>query len=168
MSEKNLSAEKLVSDMATFLGLKSEAKEVETETKEAVDMASVLEDGDYELADGRTIVISGGDVTEVIPAPEAEEEAPAEEEAKAETPELEKETATEEKAELKEESKEDGKLTEALSEVEKLKAEVAKLSEAKPLTAAPKKSATKQPFVADPTKTFEQNIVESIAHMKNK
>ena len=135
MSEKKLTAESLINDIVSFVGLSSETPtekpEATEEKKESVEMAIEIPDGEYVGPNGTITVVEGAlGYMESEGTEEPEEE--MEEEA-----ELKTEESTEANLEANE-PKKDEALETALSEVEKLKAEVAKLSEAKPLTAAPK------------------------------
>ena len=136
MSEKKLTAESLINDIVSFVGLSSETPtekpEATEEKKESVEMAIEIPDGEY-VGPNVTITVVEGALG-YMESEEATEETEAETEEEAE---LKSEESTEANLEANE-PKKDEALETALSEVEKLKAEVAKLSEAKPLTAAPK------------------------------
>ena len=120
-------------------------------------LESVLEDGTYELADGRSIVIDGGNVTEVLPA--AEEEAPAEEEMAKE------ETEKAEESKLSEELPEDPKAVELAKQkevIEALELKLAKLEEAKPLSNAPQKKAPKQLIELNSNMSYAERVAANI------
>lgn len=119
------------------------AAEVKTEEPTEVALESVLEDGTYELSDGRSIVIEGGNVTELLPAVEEETEEPAMEE-----------------EELKADAKkaEEAKLSAHTKEVEDLKAEIVELNKATPLTAAPAKRTPKERINLNADMSFTERL----------
>lgn len=116
----------LDSDEATEVEL---AEETTEETKEETKLESVLEDGTYELADGRSIVIEGGNLTEVLPAAESEEEAPA----------MDEELAKEENLSEVEKTESEIMLEKQNVILEDLQAKIIELEKAEPLNSAPQK-----------------------------
>jgi hypothetical protein len=157
--KKEKKASEILKDLNTFLfGETKKEEQKSTEEKKDVKLESVLEDGEYELADGRMIIIEGGNVTEVRPAPEAEEtEAEAEDLGKHEDEE------EEDKQKLAAQTKEDLQL----KAIEELKAEVVKLSLAKPLNNAPAKKAPKELIEITSSMTYLQRVQAGIANNTN-
>ena len=159
-------AKSLIQKIGEFLKLsevpkeetKEEAVALEEEApvkEEEVKAESVLEDGTYELADGRKIIIKDGDVVEVVEAEAKEEEAP--------------EAVEEEMA--KEEPVENTELSEAKKEIENLKSQLEKLSEVKeevePIVAAPiKKEKAKIELSAN--MTYKERVLAQTLNNLNR
>jgi hypothetical protein len=153
MSKEN-TAESLLKDVASYLGLSKtetveETVEMAEETKEEVKeeaevkFASELAEGEYELKDGTMFRIdSEGNVVDV--------QAPSEEEA--ETEEASKDN---EDMEAKENL---AKLSAATKEIEDLKTKVTELSAAKPISNAPSKGAKQEPIQLNSVMSFEEKI----------
>jgi len=151
MSKEN-TAESLLKDVASYLGLSKtetveETVEMAEETKEEVKeetevkFASELAEGEYELKDGTMFRIDAeGNVVDV--------QAPSEEEA--ETEEAEKDV---EDMEAKENL---AKLSAATKEIEDLKTKVTELSATKPISNAPQKGAKQEPIQLTSNMTSEQ------------
>ena len=149
MSEtRELKAQSILKDVADFFKFDTEAPKEETkEPKKEVELESVLEDGTYELADGRSIVIEGGNVTEVMEAPAAEDEA---------------ELSEEEKAAVAAKLAAETQLSEQAKELETLKAQVVELSKAKPLNTAPKKAEQKQLIELNSNMSFPERVAANV------
>lgn len=159
MSEtRELKAQSILKDVADFFKFDTTApKEDKKETKE-VELESVLEDGTYELADGRSIIIEGGNVTEVMEAAEPEAEPEMEE-----TAELSEEEKAAQAAKLAAETK----LSEQAKELETLKAQIVELSTAKPLTAAPQKAAPKQIIELNSNQSYTERLMNGFHNNSN-
>lgn len=162
MSKEN-TAESLLKDVASYLGLSKtetveETVEMAEETKEEVKeetevkFASELAEGEYELKDGTIFRIDAeGNVVDV--------QAPSEEEA--ETEEAEKDV---EDMEAKENL---AKLSAATKEIEDLKTKVTELSATKPISNAPQKTVSVQMEIT-PGMTYKQRVMAQTYNALNK
>jgi hypothetical protein len=165
MSKEN-TAESLLKDVASYLGLSKtetveETVEMAEETKEEVKeetevkFASELAEGEYELKDGTMFRIDAeGNVVDV--------QAPSEEEA--ETEEADKEAEDMGAKENLEESKLSEETT---KELEELKAQVAELSATKPISNAPQKTVSVQMEIT-PGMTYKQRVMAKTYNALNK
>lgn len=151
-------AKNLIQKIGEFLHLSEVKEEVKTELAEVpakedaapveeVKAESVLEDGEYELADGRMLVIEGGNVTDVKEA-DPQEEAPSASEAPAAEAEM---------------SAEKSELSSMVEEIKNLKGQLEKLSAApkevtEPISAAPKK-AEKSRIELSANMSYKQRVL---------